>query len=519
METILQFIRGIGEFWGKLTLSAKVIIVGSFFIVFLGLMFIVYIESQPQYVTLSSGLSPQEISKITDILTRQGIKYQLGDNNTSISVPISQRSNAQILLAQNDLPVGRPVPPGWELFSATELMTNQWLQNVKFMRAIQGEIQKQLNAFDFVNDSYVLIREAKEELFVSEQKPSEAAITLDINRPLTKQEVKAIVSIVDHAGGPNLHPGNITVVSTKGDVLYLPPQSSFASLASSKLELLTEWEKQRETKVMNKLRELGVHGTVSVSAKINFDSSEEMEEKVSEGTEISTSATETTSETAEKPPEGAPGVVANVPEATVPGVTSSKESTTEEITNYEPSRLTRKKKIDGGNVEKFLVTLIIEGDYQEAQDEQGNKVRNYIGLTEDRKKMYKDLVLSAVGEGEVPTEVLVYDQPFGIAELETATPRTEEITFQWRTLLTPITIGIQLMALFVVFLLLRSFLRKTVMEKEEVEEKEIESIELPTATNEDLKRQEIERKVAQISVHEPETAAALIRSWLSEGEE
>jgi hypothetical protein len=45
---------------------------------------------------------------------------------------------------------------------------------------------------------------------------------------------------------------------------------------------------------------------------------------------------------------------------------------------------------------------------------------------------------------------------------------------------TPITIGIQLMALFVVFLLLRSFLRKTVMEKEEVEEKEIESIELPT---------------------------------------
>jgi flagellar M-ring protein FliF len=151
-------------------------------------------------------------------------------------VPISQRSNAQILLAQNDLPVGRPVPPGWELFSATELMTNQWLQNVKFMRAIQGEIQKQLNAFDFVNDSYVLIREAKEELFVSEQKPSEAAITLDINRPLTKQEVKAIVSIVDHAGGPNLHPGNITVVSTKG-MFYIASTIEFCFPRQFKLEL------------------------------------------------------------------------------------------------------------------------------------------------------------------------------------------------------------------------------------------------------------------------------------------
>jgi flagellar M-ring protein FliF len=103
METILQFVRGIGEFWGKLTLSAKVIIGVSFFVVFLGLMLIVYIEAQPQYVTLSTGLSPQEVSKITDILSRQGVRYQLGDNNTSVSVPVNQRSNAQILLAQNDL--------------------------------------------------------------------------------------------------------------------------------------------------------------------------------------------------------------------------------------------------------------------------------------------------------------------------------------------------------------------------------------------------------------------------------
>jgi len=518
METILQFINGIREFWGKLTLSAKVIIGISFVIVFLGLLLIIYFGAQPQYTVLSSGLSPQEVSKVTDVLSRQGIKYQLSDNNTSVWVPVDQRSNAQLLLAQSDLPVGRPVPPGWELFSTTELMTNQWLQNVKFMRAVQGEIQKQLNAFDFVNNSYVLIREAKEELFVSEQKPSEAAVTLDINRPLTKQEVKAIVSIVDHAGGANLHPGNITIVSTKGDVLYLPPQAGFASLASSKLELLTEWERQREMKVMNKLRELGVRGTVSVSAKINFDSSEEIEEKVSEGTEISTSTTETTSETSEKPPEGTPGVVANVPEATLPGTTSSKETTTEEIANYEPSRLTRKKKKEGGNVEKFLVTVIVEGDYQESQNEQGNKTRNYIGLSEDRKKMYQDFVMSAVGEGEVPTEVLVYDQPFGISELETGIPKVEAVPFQWKTWITPITIIIQLFVILIVFLLLRSFLRSTVVEKKEIEE-EVEPIELSGLSKEDMRRQEVAREVVRVSIEEPETAAALIRSWLAEGEE
>lgn len=515
METILQFFRGIRDFWNQLNISAKVVICVSFFIVFGGLLLIVYMGVRADYVLISSGLSAQDLGKAVDLLSREGISYKIGGDGSSLYVPANKRSPAQLALAQGDIPVGRPVPPGWELFSTTELMTNQWLQNVKFMRALQGEIQKQLNAFDFVNSSYVLIREAKEELFVSEQKPSEAAVTLDLKRPLTKQEIKAIVSIVDHAGGANLHPGNITVVSTKGEVLYLPPQPGFASIASSKLELITEWEKQREAKVMAKLRDLGVRGTVSVSAKINFDSSEEVEEKVSEGTEISTSTTETTSETIERASEGAPGVTANVPEATSPGSVSSKETTTEEIVNYEPSRLTKKTKKEGGNIEKFLVTLVVEGDYQESQDAEGKKIRNYIGLTEEKRKMYRDLVLSAVGEGEVPTEVLVYDQPFGIPEGILEVPSSETF-FNWENLVTPITVLVQLVAIVVVFLVLRSVLRKTVSEQP-IEE--IEEVSLPEATKEDIRRQEVAREIARLALDEPETAASLIRSWLAEGED
>ncbi len=516
MESLLNFLRGIREFWSQLDVSAKIVIGVSFVIVFAGLLLLVYMGMRAEYVLISSGLSPQDIGKAVDILSRQGIKYKVGGDGTSLYVPANSRSSAQLALAQGDVPIGRPVPQGWELFSTTELMTNQWLQNVKFMRALQGEIQKQLNAFDFVNASYVLIREAKEELFASEQKPSEAAVTLDLKRPLTKQEVKAIVSIVDHAGGPNLHPGNITVVSTKGEVLYLPPQPGFASIASSKLELVTDWEKQREAKVMAKLRDLGVRGTVSVSAKIDFDSSEEIEEKVSEGTEISTSTTETISETTERAPEGAPGVTANVPEATSLGTVSSKESTTEEITNYEPSKLTRKTKKEGGNVEKFLVTLVVEGDYQETQDAEGKKTRTYIGLTEEKKKMYRDLVLSAVGEGKVPTEVLVYDQPFGIPEGVPEVPVGSEVMFSWERLITPITILVQLVAIGVVFLVLRSVLRRTV---EEGAVEEVEEIELPEATREDIRRQEVAKEIARLVLDEPETAASLIRSWLVEGEE
>lgn len=521
MEYLRQLINGIVEAWRTLSTSARVNIVIAGLGVVVLMAAVMWMGAKPQYVTLSSQLSPQDAAKVVDTLTQQGISYKLQDNGSTILVPMSQRSSLQLLLAENNLPVGRQVPPGWELFSESDLMTNQWLQDVKFMRALQGEIQQQLNAFDFISYSYVLIREAKEELFASEQKPSEAAVTLETTRPLTKQEIKAIVSIVDRAGGPNLHPGNITVTTTAGEVLYLPPQSEFASIANSKLELVNEWEKQRETKIMAKLRELGVRGTVTVSAKMDFDTKEETTEQVMEGTELSTYTTDSSIETTEKTPEGAPGAFANVPEgAAAPGGTSSTETNTEEIVNFEPSRLTKKKKTDPGNVVKYLVTLVIEGDYKENTDDQGNKVREYSGLTDERKKTFTDLAMAAVGEGETATEVIIHDMPFAIEELGVAQEAMQAGAMAaWRD-----RIGewawnaVQIVAIIVGFFMLRMLLRRAIqLPSTEVEEEKV--IELPEATREDLRRQEVAREVGRLSADEPEMVAALLRSWIAEEED
>jgi flagellar M-ring protein FliF len=521
VEYLRQLLSGIADVWRKLSTSARVNIVVAGLGVAALIAAIVWMGAQPQYVTLSSQLSPQDATKIADELAQAGVPYKFTSNNATVMVPANRRSDMQLLLAQSNLPVGKPVPPGWELFSQNDLMTNQWLQDVKFMRALQGQIQQQLNAFDFVNYSYVLIREAKEELFVSEQKPSEAAVTLEVTRPLSKQEIKGILSIVDHAGGPNLHPGNITIITTTGEVLYLPPQSEFASIANSKLELVTEWEKQREMKLMSKLRELGVRGTATVSARMDFDTKEETTEQVLEGTELSTYTVDTTVETTERLPEGSPGAFANVPEgAAAPGGTGSTETTSEEIINFEPSRMTRKTKTDPGNVVKYLVTLVVEGDYEETTDEQGNKVRTYSGLADERKKMYTDLAMAAVGEGETPTEVVIHDHPFAIEELGAAREAViASASGEWRDWLSEWAWnGVQIVAIIVGFFMLRVFLRRAVQTAGEEMEAE-EPIELPEATREDLRRQEVSREVTRLSTDEPEMVAALLRSWIAEEED
>lgn len=519
VEFMRQLWQGIRQAWAQLSLTARVNIVLASLTVAVLIGLSVYFGARPQYVTLVSDIEPANLAKITDALTAGGVTYRLDQSNTVLQVPLTQRSQAQLLLAEKDLPVGRRLLPGFELFAQTELMTNQWLQDVKFMRALQGEIQRQLNAFDFIEDSYVLIREAKEELFAADQKPSEAAVTLKTTRPLTKREVKAIVSIVDHAGGPNLHPGNITVTTTRGEVLYLPPENTYAALASSKLEFVAELEKQREAKLRDTLREMGVRGTVSVSAVVDFDQKEVTDDQISAGTELSTYTTETSSTGSDVLPQGTPGATANLPESAASGGTSTNEKTSEEIINYEPSRRMTRTRTDPGDVVKYIVTLVVEGEYKQTQSADGSTGREYAGLSESRRQLFIDLAKAAVGEGRSPTEVQLYDQPFNIEGLTPEGNVGAVVTEMGQTVSAWLWPATQILLIIGAFMLVRRALARAVYVAKPIEEEEEAPVELPEATREDLRRQEVEQEIFRLSQEQPDVVAALIRNWLAEEEE
>lgn len=517
MEFFRQLLQGIREAWSNLSLSARINIALATLAVTAIIGFVLYSGTQPFYVTLSSEVDPADAQKIVQTLSAQGIPYRLENGGRDVQVPVEKLGTAQLALAEAKLPVGRPTVPGLEMFQTGELMTNQWLQDVKFMRALQGEIQRQLNALDFVEYSYVLIREAREELFAQDQKPSEAAVTLKVRRPPTRQEIKAVVSLVSRAGGPNLSENNITVVTTDGTVLYLPPTTGFVSLANSKLEYIAELERQREAKLRERLRELGVRGTVSVSAKVGFEEKKVVEEKVSEGVELSTYTSTTTTSSREPSAEGTPGVLANVPGAGGQANPVNSEQTTEEIVNNEPSRTTITTQTTAGDVLKYMVTLIVEGNYKTTTDAEGKEVREYVPLTEAERQKYEKLALAAVGEGETPTEVTVYDQPFAIGQL-TAAEESVQMATQWeqRELWGQrIWLGVQILLVLAAFFALRSILTRAMVKPVEEEA----PIEIPTATSEDLRRQQVAQEIQTLSVKEPESVAALLRTWMTEEEE
>lgn len=521
MNFLRQLMRDTADAWRRLTISARINIALAGLVVIGVIASMVYFSSAPQYVTLSTGLQGSESNQVIEALQGAGVPYTLAENNSVVMVPVDRRSDAQLLLSESNLPVGRPVPPGWELFAETDLMTNQWLQDVKFMRAVQGELQRLLNAYDFIEYSYVLIRESPDELFVSDQKPSEAAVTIKTTRPLTRQEVRALVNNIAAAGGPNLHAGNITLTSTDGQVLHQPPTSEYASLANSKLELVAEMEKRAEERILDSLRDLGKKATVRVSAKVNFDEKRMREELVLEGTELSSLSTTSSITTTENPPEGTPGAFANVPEGTVaPGGVTTAEETSEELFNFEPSRRMTETTSTPGEVVQYNVALIVEGDRELGTDEAGNTTETYAGLTEDREEFYRNLVLGAVGNAQQPTEVTVNDHPFDIGPLAAASQAMEELAVEEESSrrMEWIAFAIQALLIILGFFLIRLLLTRAIVRPVEVEEEE-EIIEIPEASREDVRRQEVSHEITRLAASDPDAVAALLRAWMNEEED
>jgi flagellar M-ring protein FliF len=429
-----------------------------------------------------------------------------------------------LLLEQNNLPVGESVPAGFEdFFASSDLMSNQWLNNVNFMRAVEGQLEKQLNMLDFVESSDVIIREADQALFVDEQIPSEATVQLAVNRPVSKQERKLLVSMVARAGGANLHAGNITISTTAGEALHLPSESEFAAIANDKLEFQDGIESRIEQKLLKILRDMGVHGEVIVGANVNFDKKEKVEDVVAEGAPLSELSTTQTINSNEQLPQGAPGALTNVPEAAAaPGGVNTTDTMKEVLTNSEPSRTTTKTISDPGNVVKYSVAMVVQGDdVQRETDAEGNVVsEQYLGMTEEFRTRLQTVAQSAVAMEEGAVEVSVVDHNFqtaGVAALNQAI-ETRAATEQMAMSQKWYSAAGLLAVIVIAWLILRSMLKKAIIwphdEKPEEKVKEI-----PAATLEDMRRQEVAAEIAQLSMEDPESIAALLRSWMSQDED
>lgn len=514
MEFFRQFVEGVRHAWGRLSLSAKANIVLAGVATAIAIGIVVVYGSRPQYVVLYRGLELDEAGQIQSYLDQENVPYRLQDGGQSILVPVRDRSRARVGLGQLNIPRSQGITPGFEFLDSQELLTNNWLQDAKYMRAVRGHLQTMLNEFEFVNRSMVFISEAPEELFIGEQQPSQAAVTLDVNRPLRPVEVKAVVNMVSAYGGANLHSGNITIATTDGTLLKSPMEDDFAAIASNRLEYKSNVERQIEEKIQKAFSNAGVRAVAVVGAEIDWTEERVTKSLMEEGVEISADETESTTTTRQPLPEGAPGVSANIPDATAGDGSTVVNSETTTTSNVEPSQTYTETMRPAGQATAYRVAVLAQmGQMAPVLDDEGNPTgeTEYRAPTPETMNKFRSIALAAAGS---VGEIEISDHPMeidGIASVsatvrEVEAAQTRDMLVKWGM------IAGQVLLVGIGFVVVRMLLRRAMVLPPAAE---VETVEMAEKSPEDIRRQEVAREVERLSMEEPETVAALIRSWMA----
>lgn len=336
----------------------------------------------PEYKVLFSNFTDRDGGAITASLDQLGIKHKFSEGGGAILVPSEQVHDARLKLAAQGLPKGGNV--GFELMENQKLGVSQFLEQVNFQRALEGELAKSIESVAAVDTARVHLALPKPSVFVREQQKPTASVLLNLHpgRGLDQLQVSAIVHLVA-SSVPELLPINVTVVDQAGTLLSNQERdkdraNGIKSLDPNQLKYVQQLQQSVIKQVESILLPIVGEGNVraEATADVDFSQSEQAAEtyKPNSPPEASTIRSQQTSESTgagNANPSGVPGALSNQPPgvatapltAEAPGApgtgTPTPPSQKESTTNYEVDKTVRYEQKSMGGLRRLSVAVVV----------------------------------------------------------------------------------------------------------------------------------------------------------------
>ncbi|MBQ8465244.1 MAG: flagellar M-ring protein FliF [Alphaproteobacteria bacterium] len=392
MNNFLQTLRNLSP--GRLIALAGIAL---FLISFFGYLFARIGSSD--YGVLYSDLDLENAKNIVSKLDTEGVKYKLADNGTTILVPSDEINRLRLTTAEFALESGG-ANVGYEIFDNSDsLGSTSFVQNINLIRALEGELARTIRSVDNIKSARVHLVMPKREMFSrEEQQPSASVIikTMD-GKKLSLSSIQSIQKLVS-AAVPKLDVNNIAIVDSAGNLLTHNFDNSEAMSAANNEVMRLEQERKIAQKVQSLLENsLGDDSVrAQVNLEMNFDQVVTNEEIYDPDTQVVRSQTSVVEEGVNNTREVPVSVSQNIPNADVVNNNNgsySNNSRTEEVTNYEISKIVRNKVKNNGEITRMSVAVLVDGVYE--KDEEGKRV--YRPRTAEEMEKITALVKSIVG--------------------------------------------------------------------------------------------------------------------------
>ena len=391
-------------FFNKLNKKQKYIIIGSTVAVVAVLSFLIIFSSgenktKSSYSVLFENLKPKDAALIVQYLNKKDIPYTIPQSGV-IEVPNNMVQKARLEVAAQGLPKSSIV--GFELFDKNSFGATDFEQKIKYLRALEGELEKTIDSINAVEDSKVNIAIPKQSVFVSRQTPPTASvlITLKPNMILNPMQIQGIKNLIA-AAVPRLKPSNVKIVDQFGNPLGENDElTKTNNLLKMEMIYKRRMEKQLEDNIVSILAPI-VGGKNKVVAKVNIDYDfSQVKSKATiydPNNVVRSEQTIDESKIGIKPKQvgGVPGAVSNI--GPVQGLknsqTTEKYTKSEDTTNYEISTTIKNIIEPLAKIKRITAAVVVDGHYE--KDKNG-KIK-FVPLSKLEIANIENLVKNTIG--------------------------------------------------------------------------------------------------------------------------
>jgi flagellar M-ring protein FliF len=366
--------------------------------------------TEPPKTILFSGLESRDAAAVTGKLDSMAVKYDVKDGGT-ILVPADQVTKLRMALAQDNLPAAGV---GYEIFDKSDAFgTTAFVQNINHLRALEGELSRSIQSIEGVSGARVHLVIPERQVFSRDEQTPSASVVLKTRGRMDRGQVQAIQHMVA-AAVASLSAERVAIVDDRGNLLAGGDSKGGPNaLARNQDEDTTNYEnglRSRIEAIVTSVVGAG-HVQVQVAADIDYNHTQITSETFDPDSKVVRSTQTVERNASDTNGGGAAVSVANaLPGGGATGGGNAGQNTsgsTEETTNYEISKKVTTSTVDGGDVKKLSVAVVVDGTTT------GEGAGAYKARTAAEMAQITALVKSAMGFDQARgDQVQVTNMPF-----------------------------------------------------------------------------------------------------------
>lgn len=420
---------------GAMSLGKKISLLVVCSLMIGGFVYLINWSGQTVYQNLFVNLAAEDAGLIVERLKGQKIPYRITADGTCIQVPEENVHELRMAMASEGLPQGAGI--GFEVFDNAKLGMTEFMQNVNYQRALQGELSRTINQIDEIESSRLHLVMPEETLFVEEERPASASVVLKVKpgRRLSQNQIQGIVHLVSSSIS-GLEPEKVTVVDNRGKLLAgRNDPSSADALSSDQFMYQRRMETTLENRVKTMLEEvLGPNkAIVRVSCNLDFMRHEETEEKFLPENKVIRSEqlfNETTTGQGNLPM-GVPGVGSNIERNSIGTDLNRPETNTnrnkavfqkhDQTKNYEIGKVVSRKVMPFATLQRVSAAVIVDGTYTPVpqKKKKGETEWQYTARSAEEMQQFESIVKRAINfDDQRGDAVEVQNIPFETTKVE-----------------------------------------------------------------------------------------------------